>query len=100
MIAEGNRGTSTAETQEFAFPTFFKLLIFPVEIHLFAHPEFMDIGLKEVADYAIKTSACHDFSVWQDGEMTVAAMTSIVNGVRITICRNLEKSLLIEPQSP
>lgn len=96
MIAEGNRGTSTAETQEFAFPTFFKLLIFPVEIHLFARPELMDIGLKEVADYAIKTSACHDFSVWQDGEMTVAAVTSIINGVFTTFFRDLEKSLFIK----
>lgn len=56
--------------------------------------------MEKIAHHALKSPASHYVAIGLNGKMAVAAMTAVINGVRIALFGNFEKTLLIEEKRP
>lgn len=95
VIAVSYGRAATAETQQFTLGTFFKIFISTICLHLTACPYLVKLFLKKVADNTFKTTASHYIAVRENGEMTVTAVTAVVDGIRLALRRYFEQTFLI-----
>ncbi len=94
-VAIGHGGASAAEAQEFAAAAFLELLVLAVGIHPWRCPQVVERCLEEVAHRAVEAAAGHHVAVGEDGEMAVAAVASVVDGVVVQLFGNLEAAYLV-----
>ena len=99
-VAVRHGGTTTTEPQQLTFSAFFKLLVLTIKVHFRRSPQIVKRCLENIAHLAFKAAAGHHITVGQDGEMPVAAVAAVVNGVFIQSLGNLELADFVQVQAP
>lgn len=81
-VAKGYGWTAATETQQLALGAFLKALMLAISIHLIAVIDVVHV-FRHRADIALKTTASHQPSIGRDSKMTVAAVATIVDSIRV-----------------
>ena len=81
-ISEGYCRAAATETQQFAFAAFLKALMLTIGIHLVTVIDIVHV-FGDSADITLKTSASHEAPVGRDGEMAVAAVATVIDGIGV-----------------
>lgn len=95
MVAISNCRTSATKSQQLTLAAFLKPSILAIGIHGFSSPKVIKRLGEKIADFAFESAASHDFAVGLDGEMTIAAVATVINDIRITFLRDFEESFFI-----
>jgi hypothetical protein len=98
-IAIRNSRATSAETKKLTLAAFLETLVLTKLLHLFAVINFKHLFIYST-DVTIEATACHQPSLSRNSEMTVAAITSIIDGVVIKTFRYLKQSLLVKEECP
>ena len=81
-IAECYGRTAATESQQFTLGAFLKALMLAINVHLIAMIDVVHL-FRHRADITLKTAARHQPSIGRDSKMTVAAVATIVDRIRV-----------------
>lgn len=98
-VAESHGWTATAELEDFAAPAFLETLKLTVSVHQIAVKDIVHV-LFHRADIALETATSHQPALGGNGEMTVATVTAVVNGVFVQPFGEFPQSVFIKVKRP
>ena len=78
---------------------FLKAFMLTVPLHLFTVIHFKHLFIHST-DVTVKTAAGHESAIARDGEMAVAAVAAVINGICVKTLRNLKQPFLIKKECP
>ena len=98
-ISVGDGGTAATEAEQFALAALLEAFVLAISVHLRTVEDIVKF-LIDRTHITLKAAAGHQAAFGRNGEMAVATVAAVVDGVLVESFGNLEESLLVEEERP